>query len=141
MKGYYKRSEDTAAVLKNGWMHSGDVAIKDEDGFFYIVDRIKDIIIRGGINVYPREVEEILMQHPVISIVTVIGTPHEKLGEEIKAFIVLKKDQSAPAEEIIMWAKERMASYKYPRLIEFIDALPVSASGKILKRILKANSR
>ena len=141
MKGYYKRPEDTAAVLKNGWMHSGDVAIKDEDGFFYIVDRIKDIIIRGGMNVYPREVEEILMQHPVISIVTVVGTPHEKLGEEIKAFIVLKKDKWAPVEEIIMWAKERMASYKYPRIIEFIDALPVSASGKILKRILKANNR
>jgi len=141
MKGYYKKPADTAAVLKNGWMHSGDVAIKDEDGFFYIVDRIKDIIIRGGMNVYPREVEEILMQHPVISIVTVIGTPHEKLGEEIKAFIVLKKDQSAPAEEIMLWAKERMASYKCPRIIEFIDALPMSASGKILKRILKANNR
>ncbi|HEX5153467.1 MAG TPA: long-chain fatty acid--CoA ligase [Parafilimonas sp.] len=140
MKGYYKRPGDTAAVLKNGWMHSGDVAIKDEDGFFYIVDRIKDIIIRGGMNIYPREVEEILMQHPVISMVTIIGTPHEKLGEEIKAFIVLKKDQAAPAEEIIMWAKERMASYKYPRLIEFMDALPMSASGKILKRVLKANN-
>jgi long-chain acyl-CoA synthetase len=134
MKGYYKRPADTSAVLKNGWMHSGDVAIKDEDGFFYIVDRIKDIIIRGGINVYPREVEEILMQHPVISIVTVIGTPHEKLGEEIKAFIVLKKDQLASAEEIIMWAKERMASYKYPRLIQFIDALPVTGFGKNIEK-------
>jgi len=140
MKGYYKRPDETNKVLQQGWMHSGDIAIKDEDGFYYIVDRLKDIIIRGGMNVYPREVEEIIMQHPAVSIVSVVGIPHEKWGEEIKAFIVCKKDQSITGEEIIVWAKERMASYKYPRLIEFTDALPLSASGKILKRVLRLSS-
>jgi long-chain acyl-CoA synthetase len=141
MKGYYKRAADTDIVLKDGWLHSGDLAVKDVDGFYYIVDRIKDMIIRGGMKVYPREVEEVLMQHPSVSIAAVIGTTHEKWGEEVKAFIVLKTGHSVAAESIIAWAKERMAAYKYPRLIEFIDKLPVSASGKILKRVLRLPSQ
>ena len=137
MKSYYKRPADTKVVLKNGWLYSGDVAIKDEEGFYFIVDRIKDIIIRGGINVYPREVEEVLMQHPDISLASVVGNPSEKWGEEVKAYIIPRAGIMPSEKDIILWAKERMAAYKYPRLIEFVDRLPLSSSGKILKRVLK----
>ena len=105
----------------------------DEEGYYYIVDRIKDMIIRGGLNVYPREVEEVLMTHPAVSLAAVIGVPDEKYGEEIKAFIVLKPGAEATAEEIIAWSKETMAAYKYPRTVEFRDSLPMSATGKVLK--------
>ncbi|MFM8449700.1 MAG: long-chain-fatty-acid--CoA ligase [Haliscomenobacter sp.] len=141
MKGYYKRPEDNADVLKGGWMHSGDVAMMDPDGYYYIVDRTKDMIIRGGFNVYPREVEELLMQHPAVSMIAVIGVPDEEYGEEIKACIVRKNDVPATAQELIDWTKERIAAYKYPRIIEFMDALPMSATGKILKKDLRQASR
>jgi long-chain acyl-CoA synthetase len=137
MKGYYKRPEVNAEVLRGGWMHSGDVAVQDEDGFFYIVDRTKDMIIRGGLNVYPREVEEVMIQHEAVSLVAVIGIPHEEMGEEIKAFVVLKDQRSVSADELQEWIKERIAAYKYPRHIELIDALPMSATGKILKKELR----
>lgn len=137
MKGYYKRPEANAETLRGGWMHSGDVAIKDEDGFFYIVDRTKDMIIRGGLNVYPREVEEVMMQHDAISLVAVIGLPDEQFGEEVKACVVLKEGQSASPEEIIAWTKEHIAAYKYPRVVEILDALPMTATGKILKKELR----
>ena len=137
MKGYYKRPEANAETLRGGWMHSGDVAIKDEDGYFYIVDRTKDMIIRGGLNVYPREVEEVMMKHESISLVAVIGIPDDKLGEEIKAYVVLKEGASAEETEVIAWTKERIAAYKYPRAIEFVDSLPMSATGKILKKELR----
>ncbi len=137
MKGYYRRPEVNKEVLRGGWMHSGDVAIKDEDGFFYIVDRTKDMIIRGGLNVYPREVEEVMMKHEAVSLVAVIGIPDEAMGEEIKAFVVLKDGQSIGADELREWTKDHIASYKYPRHIEFLDALPMSATGKILKKELR----
>lgn len=137
MKGYYKRPAANAETLRGGWMHSGDVAIKDEDGFFYIVDRTKDMIIRGGLNVYPREVEEVMMQHDAISLVAVIGLPDEQFGEEVKACVVLKEGQSASPEEIIAWTKEHIAAYKYPRVVEILDALPMTATGKILKKELR----
>lgn len=137
MKGYYKRPEANAKVLRGGWMHSGDVAVQDEDGFFYIVDRTKDMIIRGGLNVYPREVEEVMIQHEAVSLVAVIGVPHEELGEEIKAFVVLKEEKAISAEALQAWIKERIAAYKYPRYIELVDALPMSATGKILKKELR----
>lgn len=137
MKGYYRKPEATAQSLRDGWLYSGDVAIRDEDGYYYIVDRIKDMIIRGGINVYPREVEEVMMQHPAVSMVAVTGMPDEKLGEEVKAFVVLKTGSSINEEALIDWTRERVASYKYPRKIEFMDSLPVNATGKILKRALK----
>lgn len=133
MKGYYKRPEETAHAFRNGWFHTGDVARVDEEGYYYIVDRIKDMIIRGGLNVYPREVEEVLMMNPAVSLAAVIGVPDGKYGEEIKAFIVLKQSAEATAEEIIAWSKENMAAYKYPRLVEFRDTLPMSATGKVLK--------
>lgn len=137
MKGYYKRPEANAKTLKGGWMHSGDVAIKDEDGFYYIVDRTKDMIIRGGLNVYPREVEEVMIQHEAVSLVAVIGIPDDKMGEEIKAYVVLHEGASISESDLIAWTKARIAAYKYPRIVEFLDALPMSATGKILKKELR----
>jgi len=138
MKGYYKRPEDNAQTLRNGWLHSGDVAIKDADGFFFIVDRIKDLIIRGGENVYPREVEEVMIQHPAVSLVAVIGARDEKLGEEVKACVVLKDGHYATPEELRDWTKERVARHKYPRIVEILPALPMNATGKILKKELRS---
>lgn len=141
MKGYYNRPEENAKTLKGGWLHSGDIAVKDEEGYYYIVDRTKDMIIRGGLNVYPREVEEILMQHEAVSLIAIIGIPDEKFGEEIKAYIVLNENVSITEADLIGWTKTKIAAYKYPRHIEFLDALPMSATGKILKKELrKGNS-
>jgi long-chain acyl-CoA synthetase len=136
MKGYYKRPEATAEAIKGGWFRSGDLARKDEDGFYYIVDRSKDMIIRGGFNVYPRELEEVLMEHPAVSLVAVIGVPHESHGEEIKAVVVKHAGDDTTEEELAAWAKEQLAAYKYPRLIQFVDELPLTSNGKILKRQL-----
>ncbi len=137
MKGYYNKPEANAKTIKNGWLHSGDVGIKDEDGFFYIVDRTKDMIIRGGLNVYPREVEDVMMKHEAVSLVAVIGIPDDQFGEEIKAYVVLKEGQSVEEKELMAWTKDRIAAYKYPRHIEFLAALPQSATGKILKKELR----
>lgn len=137
MKGYYNMHKETQETIKNGWLHSGDIAIKDEDGFYFIVDRIKEMIIRGGLNVYPREIEEVMMKHPAISLVAVVGEPDEKLGEEIKAYVVLKEAETATSDELIQFTKDKIASYKYPRIIEFRDTLPMSATGKLLKKELK----
>ncbi len=137
MKGYYKRPDANAKTLKGGWLHSGDVAIKDERGYYYIVDRTKDMVIRGGLNVYPREVEETMIKHEAISLVAVIGVPDPKMGEEIKAYVVLEKGATATSSELIAWTKEHIAAYKYPRQLEIIDALPMSATGKILKKELR----
>lgn len=133
MKGYYGKPEATAEAFRGGWFHTGDIGKIDEDGYIYIVDRVKDMIIRGGFNVYPREVEEVLMTHPAVSLAAVIGVPSEQYGEEIKAFIVPKADADITPEAIIAWAKENMAGYKYPRTVEFRDTLPMNATGKILK--------
>jgi long-chain acyl-CoA synthetase len=137
MKGYYNKPEANAETLRNGWMHSGDIAVKDEDGFYFIVDRTKDMVIRGGLNVYPREVEEVMMQHEAISLVAVIGVPDDKMGEEIKACVVLKSGAYVSESDLIAWTKEHIAAYKYPRMIEFLGALPMSATGKILKKELR----
>ncbi|WP_443729045.1 long-chain-fatty-acid--CoA ligase [Streptomyces adelaidensis] len=136
MKGYYKRPEATAEVLRDGWFRTGDLARRDADGFYFIVDRAKDMIIRGGFNVYPREIEELFMEHPAVSLIAVIGVPHESHGEEIKAVIVPKDGATATEGELIAWGKERLAAYKYPRIVEFADGLPLTATGKILKREL-----
>lgn len=136
MKGYYERPEATAEAIREDWFRSGDLARKDEDGFYYIVDRSKDMIIRGGFNVYPRELEEVLMEHPAVSLVAVIGVPHDSHGEEIKAVVVKKAGSGTTEEELAAWAKERLAAYKYPRIVQFVDALPLTSTGKILKREL-----
>ncbi|MFJ9312645.1 long-chain fatty acid--CoA ligase [Pimelobacter simplex] len=137
MKGYYKRPDATAeAINDEGWFRSGDLGKKDADGWYYIVDRSKDMIIRGGYNVYPREIEEVLLTHPAVSLAAVIGVPHESHGEEIKAFVILKPGVEATADEIVAWGKEQMAAYKYPRVVEIVEGLPMTATGKILKREL-----
>lgn len=137
MKGYYNRPEATAESIKNGWMHSGDIAVKDEDGFYYIVDRTKDMIIRGGLNVYPREVEEVMIKHEAVSLVAIIGISDEKFGEEIKAYVVLNEGHQISESELIAWTKSQIADYKYPRYVEFLEALPMNATGKILKKELR----
>jgi long-chain acyl-CoA synthetase len=136
MKGYYNRPDETAEVMNNGWFRSGDLARRDEDGYYYIVDRAKDMIIRGGFNVYPREIEEVLMTHEGVSLAAVLGVPHESHGEEIKAYVIKAPGASITEDELVAWCKEQMASYKYPRIIEFRDELPMTATGKILKREL-----
>jgi long-chain acyl-CoA synthetase len=136
MKGYYNRPEATAEVIDDGWFRSGDLARRDDDGWYYIVDRSKDMIIRGGYNVYPREVEEVLMTHPAVSLAAVIGVPHESHGEEIKAVVIKAPGAEVTEDELVAWGKEQMAAYKYPRIVEFVDALPMTSTGKILKREL-----
>ncbi len=136
-RGYHNRPDATAEAYAGGWFHTGDLGYKDEDGFIFIVDRIKDLIIRGGYNVYPREVEEVLYAHPAVSGAAVVGVPNELLGEDIKAFIELKPGATATAEEIIEFVKKRVAAYKYPREIEFRASLPKNATGKIAKETLK----
>ena len=134
MKGYWNRPDATAEVLKDGWLHTGDMARVDEDGYFFIVDRKKDMIIRGGYNVYPREIEEVLYEHPAVFEAAVVGVPDPKLGEEVGAAVVLRPDADANADDIRSFVKERVAAYKYPRHIWFSDALPKGPTGKILKR-------
>ena len=124
--------------MRGGWFHSGDMGYVDEDGFFFIVDRKKELIIRGGFNVYPREVEEVLYAHPAVAAAAVIGVPDERLGEEVKAIVQLKPGQTATPAELIAYCKDRVAAYKYPRTLEFVDQLPIGPTGKILKRELKA---
>jgi len=142
MKGYVNRPEETAEVMRNGWFHTGDLAHMDEDGYLFIRGRLKDMIIRGGFNVYPREIEEVLNEHAAVSLAAVVGVPDEESGEEIKAYIVLEDGIDGLSEdEIIEWCKERMAAYKYPRIVEFRDSLPMNATGKILKRELRAEER
>jgi long-chain acyl-CoA synthetase len=134
MKGYWQRPDATAEAMRGGWFHSGDMARTDEDGYFYIVDRKKDMIIRGGYNVYPREVEEVLFEHPKIREAAVVGVPHDEWGEEIGAAVVLHEGEELPAGEISAYVKERIAAYKYPRVVWFLDDLPKGPTGKILKR-------
>jgi long-chain acyl-CoA synthetase len=137
MKGYYKNPEATADAFRGGWFHSGDLAYMDEDGFFFVVDRMKDLVIRGGYNVYPREVEEVLYAHPGIAEAAVIGKPDDKLGEEVLAYIVVQPGAQVSTDEVIAYTKERLAAYKYPREVRVIDELPKGPTGKIMKRELK----
>jgi long-chain acyl-CoA synthetase len=136
MKGYLRRPEATKEALRGGWFHSGDVGVRDADGSYAIVDRVKDMIIRGGFNVYPREVEEVLYAHEAIVEAAVFGVPHESHGEEVKA-VVVSSDPAVTSDQIKAWCKERLAAYKYPRIIEFSESLPKGPTGKILKRELR----
>jgi len=136
MKGYYGRPDATEEAIRDGWFRSGDLGRRDRDGWYYIVDRSKDMIIRGGYNVYPREIEEVLMTHEAVSLAAVIGVPHDSHGEEIKAVVILEDGAEVTEDELVAWAKEQMAAYKYPRIIEFVPQLPMTATGKILKREL-----
>jgi long-chain acyl-CoA synthetase len=138
MKGYWERAEATEEVMRGGWFHTGDMARVDEDGYFFIVDRKKELIIRGGYNVYPREIEEVLYEHPAVSEAAVVGVADESLGEEVGAAIVLRSGADADADDIRAFVKERVAAYKYPRRIWFADELPKGPTGKILKREIAA---
>ncbi|MFM9905507.1 MAG: long-chain-fatty-acid--CoA ligase [Pyrinomonadaceae bacterium] len=137
MKGYYKRPDATAEAFRNGWFHTGDIGIMDDEGYLAIVDRKKDMILRGGYNIYPRELEEVLMTHPAVSLCAVIGVHDDRLGEEVKAFIVLKQGHELTYDEFVGWCKSQIAANKYPRHVEFREALPIGNTGKIFKRALK----
>jgi long-chain acyl-CoA synthetase len=137
MKGYYKRPGPSAEAISGGWFHTGDLAFVDADGYYRIVGRKKDMIKRGGLNIYPREVEDVLQAHPAVAQAAVVGIPDEVMGEEIKAFVVLEQEEAVEAEELIEYARARVAAYKYPRYIEFRSELPRDAAGKVLKRQLK----
>jgi len=136
MKGYWNRPEATAEAIKDGWFHTGDMARADEDGFYFIVDRKKELIIRGGFNVYPREIEEVLYEHPAVREAAVVGLPHPTHGEEIGAAVSLKPGAEATEDELREYVKARVAPYKYPRVVWFLDDLPKGATGKILKRVI-----
>ena len=134
MKGYWNRPEDTAKAIPDGWFRSGDLARQDEDGYYFIVDRKKEMIIRGGYNVYPREIEEALYEHPAVAEVACIGISHPDLGEEVAAAVALKPGASADPADLQAFVKERVAAYKYPRHVWLVDALPKGPTGKILRR-------
>jgi long-chain acyl-CoA synthetase len=134
MKGYWNRPEATEEAIRDGWFHTGDIATVDEDGYFFIVDRKKDMIIRGGYNVYPREIEEVLYEHPAVQEAAVVGVPDDNMGEEVGAAVVLKQGEHVDADELRDYVKERVAGYKYPRRVWFCDELPKGPTGKILKR-------
>jgi len=136
MKGYWNIPEETAATLRNGWLYTGDIAKMDTDGYFQIVERKKDMIIAGGFNVYPREIEEVLYEHPKVKEAVAVGVPDPYRGETVKVYIVLKEEETATAEEIIEFCRERLARFKVPRLVEFRSELPKSMVGKILRRVL-----
>ncbi len=137
MKGYWNRCEETEHALKDGWLYTGDMAKMDEEGYFYIVDRKKDMIISAGFNIYPREVEEVLYEHPKILEAAVIGVPHKYKGEMVKAYVVLKKGERLTEKEVVDFCEEKMAHYKVPKEVEFVNDLPKSMIGKILRRELR----
>jgi long-chain acyl-CoA synthetase len=137
MKGYWRRADATAEAVPDGWFRSGDLARVDDDGYYFIVDRRKDMIIRGGYNVYPREVEEVLYEHPAVAEAAVIGVPDEALGEEVGAAVVRKPGETTTVEELREYVKGQVAPYKYPRLVWFVPALPKTATGKVLKREIR----
>ncbi len=141
MKGYWGRAEATANVLKEGWLLTGDLARMDEEGYFYIADRKKDMIIASGYNVYPREIEEVLYEHPAVQETIVVGVPHDYRGETVKAFVTLKQGETISEEDLIAFSKEHLAPYKVPKLVEFRDELPKSAVGKLLRRELRDEER
>lgn len=139
--GYLDDPVATAAALVDGWFRTGDLGVLDEDGFLSIVDRKKDLVIRGGFNIYPREVEEVLVRHPAVSEVAVIGVPDEVRGEEICAVVVVRAGAEAVTErELIAWSRERLGRHKYPRIVRFTESLPLGPTGKVLKRALTAPS-
>lgn len=137
MQGYWNNPEETAGQLKDGWLYTGDVAVQDEDDYFAIVDRKKDMIIAGGYNIYPREIDEVLYEHPKVADAVSVGVPDEYRGETVKAFVVAKPGETVTSEEIIAFCREKLAAYKAPKLVEFRDELPKSAVGKILRKVLR----
>lgn len=138
MSGYWNHPDDTASSLRNGWLYTGDIAYMDEDGYFYIVDRKKDMVLIGGYNVYPREIDEVLHQHPKVLDAVSVGIPHPTRGEVIKAYIVPKPGQSLEKHEILKFCRQQLANYKVPKDVEFRESLPKTMVGKTLRRALRA---
>jgi long-chain acyl-CoA synthetase len=138
MKGYWRKPEATAEAIKDGWFHSGDIGYVDDEGFFFIVDRKKEMIIRGGFNVYPREIEEVIYQFPAVAEAAVIGQPDDKFGEEVHAVVAAKPGMTIDVDELTAFIKERVAAYKYPRTIQVWPELPKGPTGKIMKLEIKA---
>jgi long-chain acyl-CoA synthetase len=138
MTGYWKSPEATAQAVRDGWLHTGDVGHFDEDGYLYVVDRIKDLIIRGGFNVYPRDVEDVLLSHPAIVGAAAVGRPDPKLGEEVVAFVQLAPDAAITADDVIAFAREHLGAYKYPREVRFVDSLPLTSVMKLDRKVLRA---
>jgi long-chain acyl-CoA synthetase len=138
MAGYYNRPDDTADVLRNGWLYTGDIAYMDEDGYFFIVDRKKDLIISAGYNIYPREIDEVLHQHPKVQEAVAVGVPCDARGEVVKAYIVVKPDETLTKAEVIAFCRQKLAAYKVPRHVEFRESLPKTMVGKVLRRALRA---
>ena len=137
MAGYWQRPEETARTIRDGWLYTGDIAYMDEEGYFYIVDRKKDLIIVGGYNVYPREIDEVLHTHPKIREAVTVGVSHRSRGETVKAYIVPKEGANLTVPEVVAFCRQKLASFKVPRLIEFRDELPKTMVGKVLRRILR----
>jgi fatty-acyl-CoA synthase len=138
MHGYFKNPEVTAETLKDGWLHTGDIAVQDEEGFIYIVDRKKDMIISGGFNIFPREIEDVLFEHEAVRSAAVVGVPHEKWGEEVKAIVVLHEGKTVSEEDLIKFVKERKGSLLAPKTIEFWDHIPLTNLGKLDKKAIRA---
>jgi long-chain acyl-CoA synthetase len=137
-QGYYKKPSETKETIKNGWLYTGDIGKMDDEGYFYIVDRKKDMIIAGGYNIYPRDIDEVLFANPKVAEACTIGVPHDYRGESVKAFVVLKPGETATEEEMIEYCKKKLAKYKVPKVVEFTDSLPMSAVGKVLRKELRA---
>jgi long-chain acyl-CoA synthetase len=135
--GYWNKPEETARQFAGGWLKTGDVGFIDEEGWLYLVDRRKDLIIASGYKVWPREVEDALYEHPAVRECAVVGVPDEYRGETVKAFVSLKPHETATPDELIAFARDRLAAYKYPRMVELLDELPKTLSGKILRRELR----
>jgi long-chain acyl-CoA synthetase len=136
LKGYFKNPEATEIAFRNGWFHTGDIGYRDPSGFYYIVDRKSDMIIRGGENIYPREIDEVLYQHPAVAAAAVVGVPDNLYGEEVAAFVVPREGTTLTAEELIEFCKARLADYKCPKTIRFVKDIPKGPTGKLLKREL-----
>jgi len=137
MEGYWGRPEDTASAIRGGWLHSGDAGSMDADGFLYIRDRIKDMIVSGGENIYPAELESVLADHPAVADVAVIGVPDDRWGETVKAIVIRKPGTELTDQDLIDWSRERLAGFKRPRSVDFVETIPRNPSGKILKRQLR----
>src|SRR5260370_41809119 len=141
LKGYYKNPEATATAFRHGWFHTGDIGYRDKDGYFYIVDRKSDMIIRGGENIYPREIDEVLYQHPAVALAATIGIPDSLYGEEVAAFVVLKAGMKTSEEELISYCKENLADYKCPKSLRIVTDIPKGPTRKLLKRQLAKEFR
>jgi long-chain acyl-CoA synthetase len=140
MRGYWNSPEASAEAVKDGWLHTGDIGYQDQDGYLYVVDRKKDLIIRGGFNVYPRDVEDALVEHPAVSMAGVVGRPSPVHGEEVVAFVALHDGAGVTSEELVAWAREHIGSHKYPREVVLVDAVPLTAVGKIDRKVLRTRA-